>query len=185
MTDSDPAVTRGRLWALRCVALLTAAAIIATGAGCTDTGGGRARPAASTDRQAQVAERGAAVMPFNLERTTHRFAQTDTGGVQTVVADNPTDTTQIELIQQHLRREAARFLGGDFTDPARTHGTDMPGLAALRNSAGKAAVDYADTADGARITYTTYDPALVTALHVWFDAQVSDHGTHATHATHG
>jgi hypothetical protein len=149
---------------------------MAVGAGCT--GDGRARPAASADRQAQVAERGAAVMPFNLERTTHRFAKTDTGGVQIVVADDPTDTTQIELVQQHLRDEAARFRGGDFTDPARIHGTDMPGLAALRDGAGKVAVDYADTADGARITYTTIDPALVTALHAWFDAQVSDHSTH-------
>ena len=62
--------------------------------------------------------------------------------------------------------------------PARIHGTDMPGLAVLRGSAGKVAVDYTDTADGARIAYTTSDPALVAALHAWFDAQVSDHGTH-------
>jgi hypothetical protein len=155
--------------------------MIAVGAGCTDTGDGQARPAVSADRQAQVAERGAAVMPFDLERTTHRFAKTGTGGVQTVVSDNPTDATQIGLIQEHLGGEAARFRGGDFADPARIHGTDMPGLAALRDSAGKVAVDYADTADGARITYTTSEPALVAALHAWFDVQVSDHGTHATH----
>ncbi|MGX7671207.1 hypothetical protein [Plantactinospora sp. DSM 117369] len=34
----------------------------------------------------------------------------------------------------------------------------------------------------ARITYTTSDPAIVTALHAWFDAQVSDHDVHATPA---
>jgi hypothetical protein len=181
MTDAHPAVTHGRPRTPRRAAILAAAAIVAAAAGCTGTGDGQARPAASTDRQAQVAERGAAVMPFNLERTTHRFAKTDTGGVQTVLADDPTDTTQIGLIQQHLRSEATRFRSGDFTDPVRIHGADMPGLAALANSAGKVAVDDADTADGARIIYTTTDPALVTALHAWFDAQVSDHGTHATH----
>ncbi len=179
MTDARAVVTRGRPQALRRAALVAAAMIAA--AGCTDTGEGQARPAASVDRQAQVAERGAAVMPFDLERTTHRFAKTGTGGVQSVAADNPTDTTQIELVRQHLRGEAVRFRSGDFTDPVRIHGTDMPGLASLRDSAGKVAVDDADTADGARITYTTSDPALVTALHAWFDAQVSDHCAHAPH----
>jgi hypothetical protein len=33
------------------------------------------------------------------ERTTHQFAKTDTGGVQTVVADDPQDTTQITLVR--------------------------------------------------------------------------------------
>ena len=56
----------------------------------------------------------------------------------------------------------------------------MPGLAALRDSAGKIAVEYAETAGGGRIVYTAGDPALVGALHAWFDAQVGDHGAHAT-----
>jgi hypothetical protein len=120
-------------------------------------------------------------MPFDLERTTHRFTKNSSGGVQDVVADDAGDTTQIALIRQHLQHEADRFRRGDFTDPARIHGTDMPGLAALRAGSGKVTVDYTATADGARITYTTADAALVTALHAWFDAQVGDHGSHATH----
>jgi hypothetical protein len=182
MTSFDRVATRGRRHALRCAALLTAAAMITTGAGCADIDAGDrpTAPAAGADRQAQVAERGAAVMPFSLEQTTHHFTKTDTGGVQTVVADNPADTAQIELVQQHLRDEAERFRGGDFTDPARIHGTAMPGLAALRDSAGRVTVDYTATTDGARITYTTSETALITALHAWFDAQVGDHGAHAT-----
>lgn len=161
-------------------AVLVAAAVAMLGAGCADTGEDQARPSASIDRQAEVAERGASVMPFDLDRTTHHFAKTDTGGVQTVIADDPADDGQIRLIQQHLSHEADRFGRGEFTDPARIHGGDMPGLAALRASAGKIAIDYAATDDGARITYRTTDPALVAALHAWFDAQVSDHGHHAT-----
>jgi hypothetical protein len=133
------------------------------------------------DRQAEVAARGAAVMPFDLERTTHRFTGTDTGGVQTVVADDPTDTGQIDLIRQHLRSETERFGAGDFTDPSRIHGDDMPGLAALRGGAARITVTYEDSPAGGRITYVTTDPALVAALHAWFDAQVSDHGPHAEH----
>jgi hypothetical protein len=137
-------------------------------------------PTASADRQAEVAERGASVMPFDLERTTHRFAKTTTGGVQTVVADDSDDATQVGLVREHLRREADEFRQGRFIDPARIHGQEMPGLAALRDSAGRIDVGYADWPDGGRITYTTGEAELVTALHAWFDAQVSDHGSHAT-----
>jgi hypothetical protein len=137
--------------------------------------------AANGDRQAAVAERGEAVMPFDLDRTTHRFTKTDTGGVQTVVADDPTDTGQITPIQEHLRREAERFGRGDFSDPTRIHGADMPGLTALRDGFDKIIISYQPTSDGARISYTTNDPELVTALHLWFDAQVGDHGRHAEH----
>jgi hypothetical protein len=180
MTADHP--TTGMRRRIRVGTAALTALIIATSAGCAGSApAGQPAPPASTDRQAQVAERGAAVMPFDLERTTHRFAKTGTGGVQTVVADNPDDTTQIRLVRRHLRDEADRFRRGDFTDPARIHGDGMPGLAALRDSAGAITVDYTTTADGARITYTTGDSTLVTALHAWFDAQVSDHGDHATH----
>jgi len=148
-------------------------------AGCGNGSG--PSPQASASRQQEVADRGAAVMPFDLERTTHRFAKAPDGGVQTVTADDPADTTQISLVRQHLQQETERFRRGDFADPARIHGDAMPGLAALRNAAGRIAVDYTEVTDGARITYTTTDPALVAALHAWFDAQVSDHGSHATH----
>jgi hypothetical protein len=137
-------------------------------------------PAASADRQAEVAERGASVMPFDLERTTHRFTKEANGGVQTVVADDPGDTTQIRQVRDHLRREAEEFRQGRFDDPARVHGGEMPGLAALRAGVGRIDVVYADTPDGARITYTAAEAGLVTALHDWFDAQVGDHGEHAT-----
>jgi hypothetical protein len=159
-----------------------AAALVLVAAGCGDASNEPSPPtmSASADRQEEVAERGASVMPFDLERTTHRFAKTDSGGVQTVVADDPGDATQIRLIREHLRLEADEFRQGRFTDPARIHGQQMPGLADLRDSTGRIDVTYADTTDGARITYSTTEAQLVTALHAWFDAQVSDHGGHAT-----
>jgi hypothetical protein len=156
----------------RFVLLLAGVAFAVVIAGCGNDGG---------DRRRGVAERGSTVMPFDLERTTHRFTKSDTGGVQTVTADDPTDTEQIGLVRQHVRGEADRFVRGDFTDPARIHGDDMPGLRALRGSAGRINVSYEDTVDGGRITYTTTDAGLVSALHAWFDAQVDDHGRHAEH----
>ncbi|GAA3786668.1 aspartate carbamoyltransferase [Streptomyces phyllanthi] len=149
------------------------AVALAAGGSQQDPGEGR------TERQALVAERGRTVMPFDLEQTTHRFSPTATGGIQDVVADQSGDTEQIELIRAHLREEAAAFSRGDFADPARIHGTDMPGLAELRDGYDRIKVRYEDRADGATLTYTTQDSALVDALHDWFEAQLGDHGAHA------
>ena len=160
--------------------IVLVSAVAAVLSGCTAGAPSAAPTPAGPSRQAEVAERGAAVMPFDLERTTHRFSKTDTGGVQTVVADQPQDTAQIDLIRGHLAEEVDRFRRGDFTDPGRIHGAEMPGLGALRAHGGRITIDYAPTPEGGRVTYVTGDAELRAALHHWFDAQVGDHGRHAT-----
>jgi hypothetical protein len=132
------------------------------------------------DRQAEVAARGAKVMPFDLDRTTHVFDERDDGGVRTVVADDPGDEAEIGAIRAHLESEAEEFRNGRFDDPTAIHGSEMPGVAELRAGAGRIEIRYEDVPDGGRITYVTRDPTLVRALHAWFDAQLTDHGAHAT-----
>jgi hypothetical protein len=130
-------------------------------------------------RQAAVAERGASVMPFDLEKTTHVFTPTESGGVEEVVADDPTDEKQVSLIRGHLEKEAAAFRRGDYSDPSSIHGQDMPGLKELEADHEKVEVRYSELPDGGRIEFSTGDPTLVRALHRWFDAQLSDHGADA------
>jgi hypothetical protein len=130
-------------------------------------------------RQAEVAERGAQVMPFDLDTTTHTFTKTDDGGIQFVAADDPTDTTQVERIRRHLREERDNFARGDFEDPAAIHGHDMDGVAELRAGYTDIIVDYLDRPDGAQLTYRADRPDLIEAIHAWFDQQVMDHGAHA------
>ena len=132
-------------------------------------------------RQQEIAVKGAKVMPFDLEQTTHVFEKLDDGGLQKVVVKDPANNKQIALIQSHLKEESERFRKGDFSDPAKIHGEDMPGLAQLKAGAAKIDVRYSALPDGAQIRYTAKDPKLVTALHQWFSAQLSDHGDHATH----
>jgi hypothetical protein len=156
-----------------------AAALAAVAAGTILLTSGTDTADSQADRQRQVAERGQDVMPFDLEQTTHRFTPTDTGGVQDVVADQPGDTEQVTLIRTHLQEEAEAFRRGDFGDPAQIHGDDMPGLAELEDGHDDFQVHYEERPDGATLTYTTEDPALVQALHGWFEAQLSDHGSHA------
>jgi hypothetical protein len=154
----------------------TAAAVVLVGAlaACSE----RADPDAG-DRQEEVAERGAEVMPFDLDATTHRFADTDDGGVQTVIADDPDDQAQVDLVREHLREERAAFARGDYDDPARIHGHDMPGIDALAAGYEDIEVIYADVPGGAQLRYVTSEAVLVDAIHAWFDRQLSDHGPHA------
>jgi len=137
--------------------------------------------AADAERQAEVARRGAEVMPFTLERTTHVFTPTPDGGTQRVVAKNFGDTEQVNLVRKHLHELQAQFRKADFSAPSHIHGAEMPGLAELRSArAGQIAIDYEDVDGGAQLTYRTADPKLVEALHAWFAAQLQDHGADAT-----
>ncbi|WP_395111486.1 hypothetical protein [Actinomadura sp. SCN-SB] len=149
-----------------------ALALIAGTAACGTSG-------AEAERQSEVAERSRKVMPFDLERTTHHFTKSADGGVETVVADDPADQNQIRLIREHLTKEFSRFRQGDWGDPARIHGTTMPGIQALSQGYTRIRMTYQNVQAGARIVFSTSDPAMVKALHAWFDAQVSDHGNHA------
>ncbi|HTP04567.1 MAG TPA: aspartate carbamoyltransferase, partial [Nitrospirota bacterium] len=103
----------------------------------------------------------------------------DDGGRQTVTVKNPSNARQIALIQGHLQHEAEKFRRGDFSDPAKIHGDDMPGLAELKTGIGEIDIRYTALPNGGEIRYTTANPVLVTALHQWFAAQLSDHGRHA------
>lgn len=135
---------------------------------------------ADAQRQAEVARRGKDVMPFELAATTHIFTQDAEGGVQRVVAKRSSETAQVELVRQHLKDIREQFLRGDFSGPSHIHGTDMPGLAALQAARpGQIDISYREVPDGAELIYRTREPALVSALHQWFDAQVSDHGKDA------
>ncbi len=134
-----------------------------------------------TNQQAMVHNMGHQVMPFDLSKTTHIFEMTESGGIQQVIAKDPSDNAQITLIQQHLQHKATQFSAGDFSDPTSLHGHDMPGLRELAVGAAQIKIEYTVLPNGAQITFTTQDLHLITAIHRWFGAQLSDHGSDATY----
>jgi hypothetical protein len=136
-------------------------------------------PGPKNSRQDEVARTGASVMPFDLTHTTHFFDDTSSGGVESITANDKSDAQQIALIQSHLAVEATRFGNGDFSDPAKIHGQDMPGLAELTRAGSKLQVRYEKLPAGASLTYASRDPAVATAVHTWFAAQRSDHAAHS------
>ncbi|HEX2849077.1 MAG TPA: hypothetical protein VHN98_00920, partial [Acidimicrobiales bacterium] len=85
------------------------------------------------------------------------------------------DTHDLSLIRAHLRDEAEQFRAGNYSDPAKIHGMDMPGVKELEQGASRIDVVYADAPNGGQVTYSTSEPALIDALHAWFDRQTSDH----------
>jgi hypothetical protein len=130
-------------------------------------------------RQEHVHQMAHRVMPFDISKAVHIFKMTVSGGVQRVIAKDPGATEQIALIQQHLQHEAERFQQGDYADPAKLHGADMPGLKELQAGASQIKVSYAALPVGAEITFETADLQLLTAVHRWFGAQLSEHGADA------
>lgn len=135
---------------------------------------------ASEKRLDEVVERGSHVMPFDLEQTTHVFSKTEKGGLQQVVVKDPKNSEQIKLIRQHLSKISSEFKKGDFSNPAKIHGKDMPGLDVLRNTKPEQfKVDYKELPNGAQINYASDDKKVIDAIHQFFDAQLSDHARHA------
>lgn len=130
-------------------------------------------------RQEYIRERGTMVMPFDLNKTTHFFDRTETGGIQKIQAKDAQDQEQIELIRTHLQKEADLFNEGNFGGPSTLHGGSMPGLSVLQQSADKLAVEYSDLPDGGQLMYITNDSEVIDALHMWFMAQLQDHGMDA------
>lgn len=162
---------------MKTLTLMFAVLLIAAPAG--------AKGEAEARRLDKVAERGAHVMPFDLEKTLHIFTKTSRGGLQQVVAKDASDSEQIGLIRRHLSQIARDFRDGNFSAPTRIHGEAMPGLADLKAAQpGQIRIEYRERADGAQISYATASPRLAAAIHQWFDAQLRDHARHAAKEGH-
>ncbi len=138
-------------------------------------------PQQQRERQAMVHEMGHQVMPFELSKTRHIFEMTESGGILRVIVKDLSDKEQISLIQEHLQHLATGFRAGDFSDPASLHGADMPGLRELAAGAARIKIEYVPLPNGGQITFTTDELHLITAIHRWFGAQLSDHGADATY----
>lgn len=136
-------------------------------------------PVHSVTRQEHVHKMAPSVMPFDVSKTLHIFKMTESGGVQRVIARDPGATDQIVLIQQHLRHEARKFQQGNYSDPEKLHGAEMPGLKDLEAGAARIKVSYGALPSGAEIKFETTDLHLITAIHRWFGAQLSEHGADA------
>ena len=124
--------------------------------------------------QDEVAAPNTAVPSFDPEKAISLFQMLPDGGVQVLTVKDASDQKQIELIQAHLQEMSGKFSNGDFSDAARVHTNDMSWLNDLNAGAKQIDVDYTVLPNGGQISYTAADPSLVSAIHRWFMAQISD-----------
>ena len=135
-----------------------------------------ATPAAQ-DPHAQMNARGAQVMGFDQDKTTHHFYLYPNGGAIDVSVKDDKDTANRDAIRSHLPHIAMMFGQGDLSAPMLVHDTNVPGTADMAKLKDKIAYAYHETPHGGRVDITTTDPAALAAVHAFLRFQITDHKT--------
>ena len=134
-----------------------------------------AAPQAQT--HAQMNHRGAQVMGFDQDKTTHHFLLFEDGGAIDVSVKDAADAKNRDAIRSHLPHIAMKFAQGDFEAPMLVHATKVPGTDAMAALKAKIAWTYVETPAGGRVDIVTTDRAALTAVHEFLRFQIADHKT--------
>jgi hypothetical protein len=155
---------------------LLSALLLASGAQSTSQQT-TAQQAVTHDHHAQMNHRGAQVMGFDQDKTTHHFLLFHDGGAIDVSVKDAADKVNLDAIRAHLPQIATKFGQGDFGAPAEVHATEVPGTKDLAALKAKVAWKYVETAKGGRVDIVTTDPAALSAVHAFLKYQIEDHKT--------
>lgn len=136
-----------------------------------------APPQQSAHDHAQMNHRGAQVMGFDQDKTTHHFLLFEDGGAIDVSVKDAADKKNLDAIRAHLPHIAMKFGEGDFAAPALVHATNVPGTKELAELKAKLTWKYVETAKGGRVDIVTTDPAALSAVHAFLKYQIEDHQT--------
>jgi Fe2+ or Zn2+ uptake regulation protein len=129
------------------------------------------------DHSAEMNARGAQVMGFSQEKTTHHFVLTFDGGVIDVRANDVKDIASRDEIRMHFQHIAHSFAAGDFTDPMLVHATKVPGTAAMEQLKDALHWNVVETQGGAKMVVTADNKPALDALHEFLKFQIEDHHT--------
>jgi hypothetical protein len=130
------------------------------------------------DPHAHVDERGARVMGFDQEKTTHHFYLYEDGGAIGVSVNDAADSASRDAIRSHLPHVQMMFGQGDFSAPMLVHdSTNVPGTATMAKLRGTIAYKYSETPNGGQVEITTTNLAALHAVHEFLTFQIRDHGT--------
>jgi hypothetical protein len=129
-----------------------------------------------------VKERGAHVMGFDQDKTTHSFRLHPDGGAVDISVKDRGDAANRDAIRSHLPHIAQMFGDGNFEAPMLIHATKVPGtdqMAALKN---RIRFAYVETPRGGRLDIFTTDAEALRAVHDFMRFQIEDHRTGDTTA---
>ncbi len=136
-----------------------------------------AAPDAAQDPQAQMNQRGAHVMGFDQDKTTHHFVLYPDGGAIEVSVNDAADMVNLDAIRAHLPHIVTMFGDGNFEAPMLVHATDVPGTAEMKKVKDTITWKYEETGKGGRVNITTADAEALEALHAFLRFQIADHKT--------
>jgi len=123
-------------------------------------------------------DRGAMVMGFDQDKTTHHFYLYEDGGAIDIAVKDASDTQDRDAIRSHLPHIATMFGMGDFDAPMLVHDSkDVPGTAVLAKHKDKIAYRYRETTMGGRLDIVTKDADALAALHEFLAYQIKEHQT--------
>lgn len=134
-------------------------------------------PAQANHDHAQMNHRGAQVMGFDQDKTTHHFLLFEDGGAIDVSVKDAGDKKNLDAIRAHLPHIVMKFGEGDFAAPALVHATDVPGTKDMAALKSKLTWKYVETAKGGRVDIVTTDPVALSAVHAFLKYQIEDHKT--------
>jgi hypothetical protein len=121
--------------------------------------------------------RGALVMGFDQDVTTHHFVLVADGGAIEVEVNDSQDVANRDAIRDHLREIAAQFRQGVFDKPFATHGEVPPGVPVLQRLHGSVTYQYEPTSRGARVRIETSNREALAAIHDFLRYQITEHHT--------
>jgi hypothetical protein len=122
--------------------------------------------------------RGAAVMGFDQDTTTHHFRLYEDGGAIDVAVKDAADVGDRDAIRSHLPHISTMFAQGNFDAPMLVHdATNVPGTADLAQLKDRIRYRYTETPGGGRVDIVTTDAAAVQAVHEFLRFQIAEHKT--------
>jgi len=129
------------------------------------------------DQHRQMNQRGAQVMGFDQEKTTHHFYLYADGGAIDVAVNDASDKTNLDAIRAHLPHIAMMFSHGNFDAPMLVHDTNVPGTVEMAKLKDRITYKYAQTSKGGRVKIMTTDAEALKAVHAFLKFQITDHKT--------
>ena len=129
------------------------------------------------DQHSQMNQRGAQIMGFDQEKTTHHFYLYADGGAIDVAVNDASDRANLDAIRAHLPHIAMLFGAGNFEAPMLVHDTKVPGTAEMGKLKDRITYKYAETPKGGRVNIITTDAEALKAVHAFLKFQIADHKT--------
>jgi hypothetical protein len=135
-------------------------------------------PLGARQDHASPHNRGASVMGFDQDRTTHHFSLFKDGGAIEVDVKDPADTTNRDAIRSHLPHIATMFASGNFDAPMLVHDSNnVPGTKEMAKMKNRIRYTYVAVPTGGRVNIVTSDPDALNAVHQFLKFQIAEHQT--------